>query len=509
METTVFRSRGARRVALAGALAVVALLGPPCVPTDVGRSAALAQAVEASIDIDTFHQDLSPYGDWVDNPQYGEVWHPTAVAPGWRPYYNDGHWVYSDDDGWTWVSDLPWGWGPFHYGRWAPDPQYGWIWVPGRVWGPAWVTFRQSDQAIGWAPLPPDAGFDPGYGYQGGNIGVSIGVDLWNFVRPEGFLEPRFDRYAYDRREYPRYINETRNITNITVINNRVVNRSVNVTEIERVTHRQVEHVTIADTDRPDRARVNGKQVVIYKPAVVEHGGSATQARTTIVKEDPGQDNKKRPVTAVTKNQPPPNKAGTETTKNKEVKPTPNAPAETLQTQQEKKKQQQQQLETEQAKKKLQQEQQLQSEQTKKKQQLQQEQQQLQTQETKKKQQLQQEQQLQTQETKKKQQLQQEQQLQTQETKKKQQLQQEQQLQTQQTKKKQLQQEQLQSQNKSKKAAPVTPEQQTAPSAGPSNKKSGQQPQLQHKPPPQQGQPVLKKQQKKCPQGAQCSTQND
>src|SRR5215471_12707566 len=470
METTVFRSRGTRRMALAGALAVVALLGPPCVPTDVGRSAALAQAVEASIDIDTFHQDLSPYGDWVDNPQYGEVWHPTGVAPGWRPYYNDGHWVYSDDNGWTWVSDLPWGWGPFHYGRWAPDPQYGWIWVPGRVWGPAWVTFRQSDQAIGWAPLPPDAGFDPGYGYQGGNIGVSIGVDLWNFVRPEGFLEPRFDRYAYDRREYPRYINETRNITNITVINNRVVNRSVNVTEIERVTHRQVEHVTIADTDRPDRARVNGKQVVIYKPAVVEHGESATQARTTIVKEDPAQDNKKRPVTAVTnKNELPSNKAGTETTKNKEVKPTPNAPAETLQTQQEKKKQQQ--LETQETKKKQQQ--------------LQQEQQQLQSEQTKKKQQQLQQEQLQSEQTKKKQQQLQQEQLQSEQTKKKQQLQPEQ--------------PQLQSENKkSKKAAPVMPEQQTAPSAGPSNKKSGQQPQLQHKPQPQQGQPALKKQQKKC-----------
>ncbi len=461
MKRTVFRWRAPRRTALAGALALVALLGPPCVPADLGRGAALAQ-VEASIDIDTFHQALSPYGDWVDTPQYGEVWHPTSVGPDWRPYYSDGHWVYSDDNGWTWVSDLPWGWAPFHYGRWAQDPQYGWIWVPGRVWGPAWVTFRQSDQAIGWAPLPPDTGFDPAYGYQGGNVGVGIGVDLWNFVRPEGFLEPRFDRYAYDRRDYPRYVNQTRNITNITVINNRVVNNSVNVTEIERVTHRNVEHVTIAESDRPDRARVNGKQVIIYKPAVVEHGESKTQARTTIVKEDPVQDNKKRPATAL-KNQPPSNKPGTETTKNKEVKPSQGTPTETLQTQQEKKKKQlQPQPGTEQ--------------------------QQLETQQTKKK---------------KQQQLQPEQQLQTEQTKKQ--------------KQKQMlppagqpEQPQMQSQNKKKKAVPMTPEQQTAPSAGTTNKHNlgGQQPQLQRKPQPQQEQPVLKKQKKKCPQGAQCS-QND
>ena len=66
--------------------------------------------------------------------------YPTNVRHGWRPYYDDGHWAYSDDDWLDVVSDASWGWAPFHYGRWAFDPQYGWVWVPGRVWGPAWES---------------------------------------------------------------------------------------------------------------------------------------------------------------------------------------------------------------------------------------------------------------------------------------------------------------------------------------------------------------------------------
>ena len=77
-------------------------------------------------------------------------------------------------------------------------------------------------------------------------------------MRQEGFLEPRFHRYAYDRRDYPRIIYRTKNITNITVINNRVVNRSIEVTNIERVTRKKVQRVKVEEADRPDRIRQKG-----------------------------------------------------------------------------------------------------------------------------------------------------------------------------------------------------------------------------------------------------------
>ena len=47
-------------------------------------------------------EDLDPYGNWVNVPQYGEVWQPT-VGPDWAPYQL-GRWVWLDWYGWTWVS---------------------------------------------------------------------------------------------------------------------------------------------------------------------------------------------------------------------------------------------------------------------------------------------------------------------------------------------------------------------------------------------------------------------
>ena len=281
--------------ALAGVIALSTLVGPALVPSDMGGSVAQA---EVTVDIGVFQNALSPYGRWVDSPQYGQVWYPTNVRQGWRPYYDDGHWAYSDDDGWVWVSDAPWGWAPFHYGRWAFDPNYGWIWVPGRVWGPAWVTFRQDNDAIGWAPLPPDAGWDPGYGYR--DPGINISINFWSFVRPEGVTARHFDRYAFDRRQYPTIINRTTNITNITVINNRIVNNSIRVDDIERVTHQRVERLKVTESDRPDRTVIKGNNVVFYKPTIVERG-DATQAHTqaaALTKENPQADNKKRFIKA-------------------------------------------------------------------------------------------------------------------------------------------------------------------------------------------------------------------
>jgi len=117
--------------------------------------------------------DLYGYGDFVSDPQYGQVWFPRDVSYDWAPY-RDGHWAYVEPWGYTWIDDEPWGFAPFHYGRWA---QIGgrWGWVPGRpeaepVYAPALVAFfggggwRLGDSdAIGWAPLAPDEDYRPGY----------------------------------------------------------------------------------------------------------------------------------------------------------------------------------------------------------------------------------------------------------------------------------------------------------------------------------------------------------
>ena len=137
-----------------------------------------------------FREALSPYGEWVQSPQYGQVWVPSqsVVGTDFTPYYTGGRWTYTDY-GWTWTSEHSWGWAPFHYGRWTVLPGYGWIWVPGRIWGPAWVHWRSGGGYVGWAPLPPR-------GMIVGRPVLGARVSPWIFVAAHEILFPRPVRLA-------------------------------------------------------------------------------------------------------------------------------------------------------------------------------------------------------------------------------------------------------------------------------------------------------------------------
>jgi hypothetical protein len=148
--------------------------------------------------------DLDEYGTWRDDPQYGNVWVPTSVAPGWAPY-SYGHWISVAPWGWTWVDDAPWGFAPFHYGRWVT---FGgsWGWAP----GPYWVRPWYAPALVAWFGGP---GFGIGFGF-GGGFG-------WC---PLGFGEPFFPWYR-GGRGYFRNVNiSNTRITNINNITNNYYN---------------------------------------------------------------------------------------------------------------------------------------------------------------------------------------------------------------------------------------------------------------------------------------------
>jgi hypothetical protein len=109
-------------------------------------------------DMNAFRRDLSPYGRWVQTPEYGVVWVPNGVGPEWQPY-TDGTWVETAW-GWSFVPAVPWGAVVFHYGRWGFRAGLGWFWVPGTVWAPAWVSWRYYNGYVCWSPYGP-----PGYVY--------------------------------------------------------------------------------------------------------------------------------------------------------------------------------------------------------------------------------------------------------------------------------------------------------------------------------------------------------
>jgi hypothetical protein len=154
--------------------------------------------------------DLDEYGTWRDEPEYGHVWVPSSVTPGWAPY-RDGHWAWVDPWGWTWVDDAPWGFAPFHYGRWV-DFDGSWGWAP----GPYWERPYYAPALVAWFG-GPRFGLGFGFGF-GGGFG-------WC---PLGFGEPFFPWYGASRGYFRNVnISNTRitNITNIT--NNYYNNRNV------------------------------------------------------------------------------------------------------------------------------------------------------------------------------------------------------------------------------------------------------------------------------------------
>jgi hypothetical protein len=225
------------------------------------RNTASAQPAD-DVSYQNFYDELSPYGRWIDYPEYGYVWCPDEGSD-FRPYSTNGHWVWSDDYEWMWVSDYEWGWAPFHYGRWFYDDMYGWLWVPGNEWSPAWVAWRSGGDYYGWAPLRPGISI---------NVGFSMGsyappVSYWCFAPCRYITSPRIYDYCVSPRQNVTIINNT------TIINNYNYNRNVFVTgprryDAERFTHERIEPVRVRDISTPGRAGFRHNEVSIYRPSV-------------------------------------------------------------------------------------------------------------------------------------------------------------------------------------------------------------------------------------------------
>ncbi|HEU5365817.1 MAG TPA: DUF6600 domain-containing protein [Hanamia sp.] len=207
-----------------------------------------------------FYNDLSPYGNWINYGGYGYVWIPAQA--GFRPYYSNGHWVYTNY-GWTWASDYSWGWAPFHYGRWMQDMSYGWIWVPGYEWAPAWVTWRGGGDYYGWAPLGPD--MNP-------NISAgSIPYDNWAFVPSRYINSPRINNYYVNPSRNVTIINNTTIINNNTVINNgtrSAYNPGPPVREVEQNTGNRIRQYNVVEASKPGTAQLTNNTLRVFRPTV-------------------------------------------------------------------------------------------------------------------------------------------------------------------------------------------------------------------------------------------------
>ena len=216
----------------------------------------------ADMDSNDMYNYLSPYGNWINLPPYGYVWTPRNMGYRWRPY-NNGHWV-STDYGWTWISHEEWGSIPFHYGRWGYDDYFGWFWVPGTVWGPAWVSWRWSNQYVGWAPLPPGTEFRIGMGFTSSSF--KIPHRFWIFLQSAHFMDSNIYQYSLPYERNITIINFTSIHTNIYFRNDRIINEGIGLDYVQRATRRTVPRYTIRDVRKPAPGRVAGHDAHIFRP---------------------------------------------------------------------------------------------------------------------------------------------------------------------------------------------------------------------------------------------------
>lgn len=155
---------------------------------------------DAAPSVDAFVDELSRYGGWYQHPRFGRIWAPYET--GFRPYHR-GYWQPTKF-GLVWIAEEPFGWVTSHYGRWFWNRR--WFWVPDSVWAPAWVVWRETDDHLGWAPMPPDGA-------------VVIPDAYWHFVParyvlrvdlPRVYVGVNVSILLRDSRPFTRYVRTPR-----------------------------------------------------------------------------------------------------------------------------------------------------------------------------------------------------------------------------------------------------------------------------------------------------------
>src|ERR1700736_6645662 len=248
-------------------------------PEPVTRPRAVSGARPTS-GYSTFYTKLEPHGAWLETSDYGYVWQPREAesSRSWRPYTN-GRWVYTDA-GCTWISQEPFGWATYHYGRWTRLRGIGWVWVPGNEWAPAWVSWRKSNDYVGWAPLPPEARFDQRTGIHNWSDNYyDIGPDQYSFVPTREFGAQRIESTIVPPERNVTIVNQTTNVTNITYNNMTVVNEGPNYDEMRTQSREPMQRLRLERNASVDvnveapRPLIQGETVIVAAPVI-----SASQA---------------------------------------------------------------------------------------------------------------------------------------------------------------------------------------------------------------------------------------
>lgn len=245
-----------------------------------GATAVIAQSSDGDsgysdkdVDLDVLIEAIDDYGKWRRHDAYGDVWTP-EVADDWRPY-TIGQWAHDEAAGWTWVSEEPFGWVVYHYGRWSRNDEFGWFWVPGTQWAPAWVAWREADEHVGWAPLPPEPPDYTGPPYERTVIYDEPRYEaFWVFATYSLFVQPHIHRHIIWHRHHHHHdiYRKSRRGHHARWRHRRIVNRGVSLRDLRKRARRHVRpaHVVVSHRERArnKRHRRDGHGLVrVYRPS--------------------------------------------------------------------------------------------------------------------------------------------------------------------------------------------------------------------------------------------------
>lgn len=267
-----------------------------------------------TVDYKEFYEILTPYGEWIevapeeigmdpelalsanqvnDNLTFSrllgikDAYALTGATAGlvyvWRPStdlgvsqvegqdpiyvpYSNGQWV-NTDAGWYFKAPTPVEETVSHYGRWA-NTDAGWLWVPGRVWAPAWVDWRQNDDYVSWAPLPPTA-----YIVDGTMRVPDIDNNNYLIVEKKHFLEPSV--YKYNNLYYDDgkriMVSDLSVLDGITLAGNKLLNKGPDVNAIQYVYDRNIDLVTIQHIRNFNEIRYTDREYFVYTPVFIKY----------------------------------------------------------------------------------------------------------------------------------------------------------------------------------------------------------------------------------------------
>ena len=263
-----------------------------------------------NVDYKEFYEQLSPHGEWIEvdpaelglssntaqiqfndpddkiyplssifgikdanaaevNESKVFVWKPSVdlgvSVPGikkeFTPYTN-GQWINSDA-GWYFKAPTPAEETVSHYGRWVNSPTAGWLWVPGRVWAPAWVDWKQNDDYVSWAPLPPSV-------YLNDNVIIEPVIKDKEYVIVERkfFLEP--DVYKYNTLNYENgntvLVKDLKGTDGIVVINNVINNVGPDIVLMQKLYGRNIEFVKLHHVKKHREVMYSDGAYYVYSP---------------------------------------------------------------------------------------------------------------------------------------------------------------------------------------------------------------------------------------------------